>query len=161
IVKTGSLGFGDEQLMFRGTLHVLNALGFNAGTDGAQAQVDFIGTSPTIVFDAPPGGVGSGCGPRDGWTVRPANALYRNLSNLSRPFCNSSGQGPPSLKPRTSRLAVNGSIRFTAKIRDTTIYSFPSILNATVRLAPTAPGGPTACAATTVLCSGSIAEGRA
>ena len=161
VLRRGSEAVGDEQLTFRGTLHAAPGLTFDPITDGAQVQVDFMGTSSSISMDAPPGGVGSGCGPRDGWTVRGTTYTYRNYTNLLPPACNQFGPGLTTLTLHANRISSDGSMRFQARIREAAIFNFPSTLSGTVRLAPTAVGGATACATTTLACQGTIADPRA
>ncbi len=86
---------GDEELKLDGVI-ALNAAHPDVAATGMQLLIEDRNADYAPVFEwsartlaIPPGGVGAGCGPKDGWTTS-ANGLgyrYRNASNAFPPAC--------------------------------------------------------------------------
>jgi cysteine-rich repeat protein len=124
---------GDEGLTFKGAItgSALAPGAYDPTVDGAEVVL----TGPGLVWGlmaplaVPPGLLGSGCGPFDGWQKRVRGTTF------TYKYLNASGALPPGCAPGSAnglrsmrlkdRLATTGRIEFRVKTRDSTIPTLP------------------------------------
>jgi hypothetical protein len=102
---------------------------YDPSVDGAELVISYVPndiiqldlSGPTAI---PPGLVGTGCDPRDGWKVRPSGYVYRNFSRLLPPTCTDYFGDNGNIWVKTLKIAKSGptmtlvrmSVRVSASI---------------------------------------------
>ena len=83
----------------------------------------------TVPLPVPPGPLGSGCGPFDGWKVsgRSPNFsfTYKNLTNALPPGCAAGSANGLRVAKVKDRLARDGTIQFEVKTKASTLPPIP------------------------------------
>jgi cysteine-rich repeat protein len=124
---------GDETLSLRGKITGANvaAGAYDPSAEGAEIAIH--GTNVVYQHAAPlpipPGLVGSGCNPLDGWKVKGAapnrTFVYKNVSGALPPACAAgSANGLTSVKFK-DRIALDGTLQVKLKAKKASIASAP------------------------------------
>jgi hypothetical protein len=105
---------GDESLALRATIPI-DFASYDPSLDGARVIVhpEPLVAPSAIVFDVtvPPGGVGTGCGPRDGWRTAARSYRYVNTTDALPPTC------LPGSARRLKKLKVSRTLDGTIAVR--------------------------------------------
>jgi cysteine-rich repeat protein len=148
---------GDEEAEFRGRLWTLDPIDYDPVRDGLQIEV--VGERPIDELNGvlshstreflfpriPPGGVGSGCGPEDGWRADTAGTqfVYRNESMAYHP--ESCEYRMPAFGTQvitvTDLRAKSRGIEVVVRTRGSTIPRRPRRIHASVVLGALHHGG--------------------
>jgi cysteine-rich repeat protein len=140
---------GDEALSLRGKITGANvaAGAYDPSVEGAEVAITGTGVvyQRTAPLPIPPGLVGSGCVPEDGWKVR-GNApnrtfVYKNVSGALPPACApASANGLKSVKMK-DRIALDGTLQMKLKVKKGSIASAPPPVTATIVLGQSPAAG--------------------
>jgi hypothetical protein len=132
-------GLGDQGLTFKTRIGIpFNFPGaFRPSTDGVDFLVEDVPVP--ILLEAPAGGPGSGCDPRDGWIVsgNGSRYQYRNYSDALPPDCTPGSAGGLTKVKYLDRRARRNEVRLSFSVNDAAIYDDDNFqLRATVHFGP-------------------------
>ncbi len=122
---------GDERLKVNARMHLHDPLP-NVGVTGFQLLVEDVRNqyAPIVEWSArtlavPPGGPGTGCAPKDGWTNTGAAYRYRNTSNAFPPGC-APGSANGLHEIRLSRKSIDWRlVDLKVRATDTALLAVP------------------------------------